>query len=90
MSRGADLDAIAELIATNHTNVTKDKLLEWQTTWQHFCDEELGYQVRGHGLRGPNPILHVSPTGSGFAAVSSCTRQSGTRLQHGRLLGYIR
>ncbi|KAJ9094079.1 hypothetical protein QFC21_006180 [Naganishia friedmannii] len=33
-----------ELIATNHSNVTKDKLLEWQATWQHFCDEEMGYQ----------------------------------------------
>lgn len=35
-----------ELVAANHSNVTKDKLLEWQSTWQHFCDEELGYQVR--------------------------------------------
>ncbi|KAJ9110782.1 hypothetical protein QFC20_002823 [Naganishia adeliensis] len=33
-----------ELVATNHGNVTKDQLLEWQSTWQHFCDEELGYQ----------------------------------------------
>ncbi|KAI5452339.1 alpha-actinin [Naganishia albida] len=33
-----------ELVAANHSNVTKDKLLEWQSTWQHFCDEELGYQ----------------------------------------------
>ncbi|KAJ9114970.1 hypothetical protein QFC24_007086 [Naganishia onofrii] len=33
-----------ELIATNHSNVTKDKLLEWQATWQHFCDQEMGYQ----------------------------------------------
>lgn len=37
-----------ELVATNHSNVTKDKLLEWQATWQHFCDEELGYQVGLH------------------------------------------
>ena len=35
----------AELMATNHSNVTKDKLLEWQSTWQHFCDEDLGYEV---------------------------------------------
>jgi hypothetical protein len=37
-----------ELIATNHSNVTKDKLLEWQSTWQHFCDEDMGYQVGSH------------------------------------------
>ncbi|KAJ9103627.1 hypothetical protein QFC19_004202 [Naganishia cerealis] len=42
--KNADCGLITELIATNHSNVTKDKLLEWQATWQHFCDEDMGFQ----------------------------------------------
>lgn len=68
----AECNPFAELIATNHSNVTKDKLLEWQATWQHFCDEEMGYQVRVSPYYQTGALADAKfvNTGSGFKAAT--------------------